>query len=53
MRFFEKTKLDGSEEKQKKLDNQLEPIPADILGSVVTTDRSTLLEYEEEGIIFI
>lgn len=47
-RYFRKTQHSNTEELGK-LDDRLQPIPADIHGAVVRTDAERLKKYENEG----
>ena len=47
--FFEQTKHDRNEGACEKLDDRMQPIPQDIHGAVVRTDKDTLNAYQSEG----
>lgn len=49
--FFQRAMKESGREKQEKVDSRMEPVPRDVLGSVVS-DRELLKAWEKEGWCF-
>ncbi|XP_048845554.1 UDP-N-acetylhexosamine pyrophosphorylase-like isoform X1 [Brienomyrus brachyistius] len=50
--FFQRAMKESGREKQEKVDSRMEPVPRDVLGSVVS-DRGLLKAWEKEGLLHI